>query len=493
MESDVLKLVLGLRDSRGEKRDPTEWLDLKSRVEKEKFRKLSADLERRRARKFPQHAEEERKVVRDLKNLQRDRLRFEREKQLRQRNSFSSSRERRHSLSSANKSLAEPSTQLPMNEKSFGASASLAFDPTVRKSSRPQRRVSKQEATSYGSVRKASKDLSSSNGFPYIGEDDVQRFHKMCKSASKSKCRRWGAAWFYAKKEQDLADDTKKRWTSLLLKTEKEKMRVLSAKGAAFLDVGFDEKKARDYESSFRRKPSTGKENKNSFDGQKYPSSCSDKEKQSSNFRESGELAKDEKLTFHKAFSLPHETREERRGYKQSVKLAKDENLTFHKAFGPSQEKTRESNAFKVSIELEEDDKLTFQKGISLPEEKTTENNVSKGIFSFPPARNASKDEKNSEETTASPSTSGLASVDSKNISTLIKERALGKLKKKRSKKSRKCAEGNEYFQENEFPRMPVIRELDAEESSSTSSSEQSKNLPRRKRAVCFLPSLAKD
>lgn len=30
-----------------EMREPSEWMDLKSRVEEEKFRKLSADLERR--------------------------------------------------------------------------------------------------------------------------------------------------------------------------------------------------------------------------------------------------------------------------------------------------------------------------------------------------------------------------------------------------------------------------------------------------------------
>ena len=110
----------------------------------ERFRKLSADFERRRARRFLQHAEEE-KVILEMKNLQRDRLRFEREKQLRQRNSLSSSHERHKSK----KSLEEVSANLPMNGKSFGVSASLAFDPTVEKSSRLQRKTSKEQSASY--------------------------------------------------------------------------------------------------------------------------------------------------------------------------------------------------------------------------------------------------------------------------------------------------------------------------------------------------------
>lgn len=80
MESEILELCLTSGDSVRGKREASEWLDLKSRVEEEKFRKLSADLERRRARRFLYHAEEERKVIKELNNLQRDRLRFERER-----------------------------------------------------------------------------------------------------------------------------------------------------------------------------------------------------------------------------------------------------------------------------------------------------------------------------------------------------------------------------------------------------------------------------
>ena len=237
MESEILELYLTSRDPVRDKREASEWLDLKSRVEEDKFRKLSADLERRRTQRFLYHAEEERKVVKELNNLQRDRLRFERERQLRQRNSFSSSRERRHSPRTP---LSEVKTQLPINQKSFGGSASLAFDPTLEKSSRPSRKASKERTVSYSAVRKASKDLSTSNSFPYLDEEDVQQFYTSCKSAVKSECRRWGAAWFYAMKEKGIDEDSKKRWTALLLKTEKEKMRILSEKGVALLELGLD-------------------------------------------------------------------------------------------------------------------------------------------------------------------------------------------------------------------------------------------------------------
>lgn len=72
MSSDTLERTLSLGDSR-EERSLTEWLDLKVRVEEEKFRKLIADLERRRTWKFLKHAEEERKIVQELNNLQRER------------------------------------------------------------------------------------------------------------------------------------------------------------------------------------------------------------------------------------------------------------------------------------------------------------------------------------------------------------------------------------------------------------------------------------
>lgn len=307
MELDKLGLVAKAGVSASEKREPSEWLDLKSRVEEEKFRKLSADLERRRTRRFLHHAEEERKVVKELDNLQRDRLRFEREKQLRQRNSFSISRERRHSTTGKTP-LSEANTQLPMNQKSFGGSASLAFDPTDEKNSRPLRRVSRDQTLTYGSVsRKASKDLGASNGFPYIEEEDVQRFHKSCKSAAKGECRRWGAAWFYAKKEQDVAVDSKKRWTALLLKFEKEKMRILSEKGVALMDSGLD----RNTHSGDSATPSGIRKNAQikraeiSVDEQNHLPPCSNADQTRNDSKDNVELKENEKLTFHKAFSLP--------------------------------------------------------------------------------------------------------------------------------------------------------------------------------------------
>ena len=294
MESEILELYLTSGDTARSKREASEWLDLKSRVEEEKFRKLSADLERRRARRFLYHAEEERKVIKELNNLQRDRLRFERERQLRQRNSFSSSRERWLSLRTP---LSDANTQLPMNQKSFGGSASLAFDPTLEKSSRPPRRSGKKETGSYGRVRKTSKDLSATNSFPYLEEEDVQRFHKSCKSAAKSECRRWGAAWFYAKKEQDVAEDSKKRWTALLLKTEKEKMRILSERGVVLLEFGLD------------RNPQSGNignDTRNTSKSVKAENADRMPDNKGKNSKETAvDCTSHKKSTFHKAFSLP--------------------------------------------------------------------------------------------------------------------------------------------------------------------------------------------
>ena len=473
MEPSIVELAFSSGDSR-EKRDSTEWLDLKSRVEEEKFRKLSADLERRRARRFLQHAEEERKVIKELNNLQRDRLRFEREKQLRQRNSFSYSNERRNSK----ESLGEQITQLPLNEKSFGASASLAFDPIVEKSCRPQRKTSKEQVKSYGSsVRKLSKELSTSNGFPYIDGSDVERFHKLCKSASKSECRRWGAAWFYAKKEQDVAEDAKTRWKSLLLKSEKEKMRVLSAKGVAFLDQELDENSCKVYESNSSERPSKGKENKYSSDSKKHSLSWFGQGKESRDSREFMELSKDEKLTFHKAFGRPQEETKEDNGSDSGEEFAGDEKLTFHKAFSlPLEPETKESSVSKGSNEIAKDEKLAYPKACIQP-----------------PARDAYIDGEKSQGATASQNASLLTPVNGRNILTLYKKSARDQ-KARRSKKSRKSTEGNDDFQENVLlPRLSAIPELDAEESSSSSSSEKLRNVPRRKRAICFLPNLTKE
>lgn len=409
MASDILELVLSSGDSTREKREPSEWLDLKSRVEEEKFRKLSADLERRRTRRFLHHVEEERKVVKELNNLQRDRLRFEREKQLRQRNSFSISRERRNSTKTP---LSEANTQLPMNQKSFGGSASLAFDPTDEKNSRP-RRTSKEQTPSYGAVRKSSiKDSGAANSFPYIDEGDVQRFHKSCKSAAKSECRRWGAAWFYAKKEQDVAVDSKKRWTALLLKSEKEKMRILSERGVALMDFGLDRKTHPGNSVNAIRKNSQSKSTESTADEEKHLLPCYDAEQMKNNSSENEEFTEDKKLTFHKAFSLPQAT--------------------------------------------------------------------------------ASEDGDNSVKK-VSHNTTKLSSVDCKISASLLKERAQER-ELKRSKKSRTVSpeEKHETSKDTSVHHMPAISERETEESSSTSS-EKSKTRPRRKRAVSFLPSLAKE
>lgn len=294
MESEILELCLTSGDSVRGKREASEWLDLKSRVEEEKFRKLSADLERRRARRFLYHAEEERKVIKELNNLQRDRLRFERERQLRRRNSFLSSRERRRSLRTP---LSDVNTQLPMNQKSFGGSASLAFDPSLEKSSRPPRRLGKKETVSYGTVRKTSKNLSATNSVPYLEEEDVQRFHKSCKSARKNECRRWGAAWFYAKKEQDIAEDSKKRWTALLLKTEREKMKILSEKGVALLEFGLDRNP---HSTNFGNDIRNTSKTTIAENADKMP------DNKGKNSKETAvDCTSHRKLTFHKAFSLP--------------------------------------------------------------------------------------------------------------------------------------------------------------------------------------------
>ena len=177
-----------------EKREPSEWLSMKSRLVLENFRQLSADLERRRVRRFNHHVEEEQKVRKELDELQKDRLRFEREKQLRKKNGLRTRKQKEHSSQTGR-------SKLPMNKNAFGASASLAFDPSVEKYRR--RRTKTEPVTHKAAPRRANKSDASEEGprvFPYIDESDVQRFHKLCKSAAESQCRRWGAAWLYAKK-----------------------------------------------------------------------------------------------------------------------------------------------------------------------------------------------------------------------------------------------------------------------------------------------------
>lgn len=226
MDQSLLTLVLNSGVA-GERREACEFLDLKTRVEQEKYRQLSADLERRRIRKYNSHLEEQRKVERELDGLEKDRLRFEREKQLRKRKSFSS----RSRKQSAKSSLKEDKITLPMNEDALGGSASIAFDPKVEKYSRRRRRKAKTE-TFVSNSRKAEKDITDdNNNFPYLSEGEVKKFHQSCKSAARTtECRRWGAAWLYAKKEQETTMNRNERWTSLLLNVEKEKMRVLCEK-----------------------------------------------------------------------------------------------------------------------------------------------------------------------------------------------------------------------------------------------------------------------
>ncbi|EDO46824.1 predicted protein [Nematostella vectensis] len=241
-EASLLTVVLTSANTT-EKRNPSEWLDLRSKIEDEKFRQLSADLERRRIRKYNFHLEELQKVQNELKNLQIDRMRFEREKLLRKRNIASLAKERKK----ISKTDVHDRTILPMNERMLGGSASIAFDPKVEKTRRFRRSKTTGSIDIY---RRSNKDEKYSENqddigevtmnFPYLSDRDVMRFHKSCKSAGNStECRRWGAAWLCAKKEQDFAFEKGKRWTKHLLNAEKEKMKILSEKWAALRDRRF--------------------------------------------------------------------------------------------------------------------------------------------------------------------------------------------------------------------------------------------------------------
>lgn len=180
-----------------EKLEPSEWLGVKSRAVEEKLRHFSADLERRRIRRYNQYVEEEQKVREDLDKLQNDRMRFEREKQLRKRNGLRLQKAKEHSFQSS-----QSGSKLPMNKNAFGASASLAFDPSVEKYRR--RRTRTDPAKTHNTFRKTNRKTNATEDqprvFPYIDETDVLRFHEVCKSAAENRCKRWGAAWLYAKK-----------------------------------------------------------------------------------------------------------------------------------------------------------------------------------------------------------------------------------------------------------------------------------------------------
>ena len=112
-----------------ERREPCEWLDLKSRAEEAKYRQLSADLERRRIRKYNIHLEERKKVQKELNDLQKDRQRFEREKQLRRKKSFSSTKKDASQLENSQKT--QKKNDFPIKEDALGGSASIAFDPKI--------------------------------------------------------------------------------------------------------------------------------------------------------------------------------------------------------------------------------------------------------------------------------------------------------------------------------------------------------------------------
>lgn len=222
-----------------ERKEATERLDLKSRVEEEKFRKLSADLERRRIRRHNQHVEEQKKVKKELDGLQRDRLRYEREKVLRRRNTFSTQRERKQSAQTS--PATEISSKLP-NENAFGGSASIAFDPSIAKYRSRNRRRTKTKPVTYSTGKKAVEELSTreglgANSVPCIdGEDGVRTQTNWTYSGKADDCRRWGTAWLDARKEQESVLANKKRWNSLLLKAESDKMKALSGKWTALKD-----------------------------------------------------------------------------------------------------------------------------------------------------------------------------------------------------------------------------------------------------------------
>jgi len=219
---DTSLITTDLRSGIGPgKHEPSEWLDTTSRVAIEKFRHFSADLERRRIRRHNLHVEEEKKVRKELDQLQKDRLRYEREKQLRKKSA------KKHNESNSKISSKERS-KLPMNENAFGASASIAFDPTVEKYRRRRTRTEPMSHDKRNSKREVSNE--EPRVFPYIDESDVQRFHKVCKSAGQSHCRRWGAVWLYAKQEQAAIPEKHNRWKTLMLKTEREKQQAIADK-----------------------------------------------------------------------------------------------------------------------------------------------------------------------------------------------------------------------------------------------------------------------
>ena len=149
---------------------------------------------------------------------------------------------------------------------------------------------------SYSATGKVSKNYSLFNRFPFIEEGDVQQFHKSCKSAAKIECRRWGDAWFYAKNEQEVFVDSRKRWTAVLLKSERERMKILSKRGAALMDSGTGVKTH-----------CVGDETKRDTKKRQgsLPPSFEARKEQSYDKNRSVEIKGNKTLNFYEAFSLP--------------------------------------------------------------------------------------------------------------------------------------------------------------------------------------------
>ena len=212
-----------------EPKEASEWIDVKGRVEEEKFRKLSADLERRRIRRYNKHIVEQEKVKQELDGLQRDRLRFEREKALRRRNTFSTARERKRSQQTSPRSAEDPQLVRLKQNAFSGGSASIAFDPSSLKYGSRHKRRTKTAPGKYGKGNMATSE--SLNGKNATGLD-VETQRESPFGPKHYNGRTWGAAWSDAKKERTNEED-KARWTALMLKAEKEKMKLLSEKWIA--------------------------------------------------------------------------------------------------------------------------------------------------------------------------------------------------------------------------------------------------------------------
>lgn len=223
MEDTLLSLVINVAS---ERKEACEWLSITTQVEEQKYRQFSADLERRRRRKYNSHLEEQKKVEKELNDLQKDRQRFEREKQLRRRKSLSA-----YKVKKTSSKTQEKKEEFHFLGGAMGGSASIAFDPKIEKTRRRRRKSKTEKFNTAVKNKEHVTDDESFTNFPYLSEKEVIKFHQSCKSAAlRGDCRRWGAAWLYAKKEQDATPNKNQRWKTLLLNAEKEKMRSLCDK-----------------------------------------------------------------------------------------------------------------------------------------------------------------------------------------------------------------------------------------------------------------------